>query len=217
MPWARRKLSMLMAVRGAGVTDLNTLNAIEAADRSIFVPSHLSERAYEVTTLPIGFGQTLSSPDVVGLMTQALGLKKSDRVLEIGTGSGYQTLILSKLCREVFTIERHEPLSKIAQGRLDKIGINNVHYTFGDGFEGLPDQAPFDAILITAAPDKVPSKLATQMAEDSRLVLPIGPQGQAQRLIRVTRKDGRFYESDLGPVRFVPMLSGVAQESMDSN
>jgi protein-L-isoaspartate(D-aspartate) O-methyltransferase len=217
MPFARRKLSMLMAVRGAGVTDLSTLNAIEAVDRSIFVPSHLSERAYEVTTLPIGFGQTLSSPDVVGMMTQALELKKTDRVLEIGTGSGYQTFILSKLCKEVFTIERHEPLSTLAKKRLTKAGVKNVHYTFGDGFEGLPEDAPFDAILITAAPDRVPTKLATQMAEGARLVLPIGPKGKSQRLMRITRNNGRFSESDLGSVRFVPMLTGVAQESPDSN
>ena len=217
MPWARRKLSMLMAVRGAGVTDLDTLNALEAVDRSIFVPSHLSERAYEVTTLPIGFGQTLSSPDIVGIMTQALQLKKTDRVLEIGTGSGYQTFILSKLCKEVFTIERHEPLSNLAERRLNKAGVDNVSYTFGDGFEGLPNQAPFDAILITAAPNKVPTKLATQMAEGARLVLPIGHQGESQKLVRITREKGRFYESHLGSVRFVPMLAGVAKESMDSN
>jgi protein-L-isoaspartate(D-aspartate) O-methyltransferase len=213
MPFARRKLSMIMALRKAGVIDLNVLNAMEAVDRSAFVPVHMQDRAWELTTLPIGHGQTLSAPEVVGLMTQALELKKTDKVLEIGTGSGYQTQILSRLCRRVYTIERHQPLMERAKRLLTKLGTRNVEFSYGDGFEGWPDKAPFDAIIITAAPSDVPTRLATQLSSDSRLVLPLGEQGGSQKLIRVSRKNDRFDESYICDVNFVPMLRGLPQES----
>jgi protein-L-isoaspartate(D-aspartate) O-methyltransferase len=197
------------ALRRQGITDIRVLEAIRSLDRSEFVPEGLRSEAGLDTPLPIGHGQTISQPYIVALMTEALNPQPGERVLEIGTGSGYQTAVLSRLCGEVYTVEVLPALAEPARERLLRLGLQNVRFRVDDGTAGWPEEAPFDAILGTAAPERLPPALYQQLRPGGRLVLPVGPTGGAQELIRVTRPLGGGtpqVEKLLG-VRFVPMTS----------
>ncbi len=208
-----RRAKLVLGLRSGGVTEPAVLNAIEAVQRDLFVPQLFKERAWEDSALPIACGQTISQPLIVGLMTQALQLKGRHRVLEIGTGSGYQTAVLARLVRYVYTVERYRTLLGEAEARLKKLHIQNVISRFGDGHEGWPEQAPFDRVLVTAAPAEEPRRLLEQLKPNGVLVAPVG-RGPVQSLLRyVGDGKGAFVKEELGEVRFVPLLSGVARES----
>jgi len=203
---------LILGLRQGGITDPAVLNAIEKTPRNLFVPDQWQERSWEDRALPIACGQTISQPLIVGLMTQALTVEPRSRVLEIGTGSGYQTAVLSPLARLVYTIERYRTLLGEAETRLKRLGITNVITRFGDGGEGWPEQAPFDRILVTAAMESEPKLLLTQLKPNGVLVAPVG-RGAVQTLKRyVGDGKGGFHREDLGDVRFVPLLPGVARE-----
>jgi protein-L-isoaspartate(D-aspartate) O-methyltransferase len=207
-----RKARLVLGLRSAGVTDPQVLNALERTPRDLFVPNLFQDRAWEDSALPIACGQTISQPLIVGLMTQALALEPRARVLEIGTGSGYQTAVLSPLARLVYTVERYRTLLREAETRLKALGLANIVTRFGDGGEGWPDQAPFDRILVTAAMDARPDVLLSQLKAQGVLVAPIG-RGPVQSLKRyVGDGEGGFREETLIDVRFVPLLEGVAKE-----
>jgi protein-L-isoaspartate(D-aspartate) O-methyltransferase len=188
------------------------LNAIETTPRELFTPDLFKERAFEDSALPIACGQTISQPFIVGLMTQALQVESRSRVLEIGTGSGYQTTILSKLSRLVYTVERYRTLMREAEARFNALGLTNVITKFGDGGKGWPEQAPFDRIMVTAAAPGEPKALLSQLKPNGILVAPIG-KGPVQELRRYTGDGkGGFTVEALTDVRFVPLLDGVAKE-----
>ncbi len=208
-----RRAKLVLGLRSGGVTDPAVLNAIEAIQRDLFVPQLFKERAWEDSALPIACGQTISQPLIVGLMTQALQLKGRHRVLEIGTGSGYQTAVLARLVRYVYTVERYRTLLGEAETRLKALKVQNVISRFGDGHEGWPEQAPFDRVLVTAAPAEEPRRLLEQLKPNGVLVAPVG-RGPVQSLLRyVGDGKGAFVKEELGEVRFVPLLSGVARDS----
>ena len=207
-----RLARLILSLRSQGVGDPAVLNAIETTPRDLFTPDLFQERAWEDQALPIACGQTISQPFIVGLMTQALGLERRDRVLEIGTGSGYQTTILSKLARLVYTVERYRTLMAEAEARFKTLGLTNVITRFGDGGLGWPEQAPFDRILVTAAAPDEPKALLSQLKPTGVLVAPIG-RGPIQTLKRYTGDGaGDFKVEVLTEVRFVPLLDGVARE-----
>ncbi len=182
--------------------------AMRAVPRHAFLPDTLASEAYADRALPIGHGQTISQPTVVAMMTEALELAPEHRVLEIGTGSGYQAAILSLLCREVFTIEIVAPLAEEASERLERLGYRNVRVRAGDGYGGWPDRAPFDRVVMTAAPPQIPQKLLDQLADPGVLVGPVGDPGWIQALVRVRKLAGKYREERLTSVRFVPMVPG---------
>ena len=183
--------------------------AMEKIDRGAFVRGHFAGRAYEDLPLPISCGQTISQPSVVGLMTQALDVQQRDKVLEIGTGSGYQTAILSVLARRVYSVDRFHTLIREAEVRFAKLGLTNIVAILGDGSFGLPDQGPFDRIMVTAAAEDPPGPLLAQLKMGGIMVLPVGQSDTVQHLIKVTRtQDGLMYE-ELMPVRFVPLVEGL--------
>lgn len=203
---------LILALRTQGVTDPAVLNAIETTPRELFTPDLFKERAFEDSALPIACGQTISQPFIVGLMTQALQVEPRSRVLEIGTGSGYQTTILSKLSRLVYTVERYRTLMREAEARFQALGLTNVITRFGDGGRGWPEQAPFDRIMVTAAAPGEPKALLSQLKPNGVLVAPIG-RGPVQELRRYTGDGkGGFTVEALTDVRFVPLLDGVAKE-----
>jgi len=203
---------LILALRSQGVSDPAVLNAIEATPREAFTPDLFKDRSFEDSALPIACGQTISQPFIVGLMTQALKLEPRSRVLEIGTGSGYQTAILSKLSRLVYTVERYRTLMRDAEQRFRDLGLTNVITRFGDGGEGWPEQAPFDRIMVTAAAPDEPKALLAQLKPSGILVAPIG-KGPVQSLRRyVGDGKGGFDAQALTDVRFVPLLDGVAKE-----
>ncbi|MCF8505208.1 MAG: protein-L-isoaspartate(D-aspartate) O-methyltransferase [Caulobacter sp.] len=207
-----RMARLILALRSQGVTDPRVLDAIERTPREIFTPDLFKERAFEDSALPIACGQTISQPFIVGLMTQALTLEPRARVLEIGTGSGYQTTILSGLSRLVYTVERYRTLMREAEERFKTLGLINVVTKFGDGGEGWAEQAPFDRIMVTAAAPEEPKKLLAQLKPNGVLVAPIG-KGPVQSLRRYAGDgQGGFKVELLGDVRFVPLLDGVARE-----
>ena len=198
-----------------GVTDPRVLQAMAEIPRHRFVPRLLRHRAYEPCALPIGYGQTISQPLIVGLMSMLLELDGSEKVLEVGTGSGYQAAVLSRLADRVLTVERIEPLALRAARTLRELGIDNVEVLTADGRLGLPEEAPFDAIIVTASPRELPRELFHQLRDGGRLVIPIGPP-EAQVLYRYTRRgDDAVVERSL-PVRFVPLLDGVERETDDA-
>jgi len=207
-----RLAKLILALRSQGVTDPLVLAAIEQTPRELFTPGLFKDRAFEDSALPIACGQTISQPFIVGLMTQALTIEPRSRVLEIGTGSGYQTAVLSRLARLVYTIERYRTLLHEAEDRFKQLQLPNVITMFGDGGEGWPKQAPFDRILVTAAAPDEPKALLAQLKPSGVLVAPVG-KGGVQRLKRYAG-DGRggFTEEVLCEVRFVPLLDGVARE-----
>ena len=212
-PDAQTKMQFLFSVRSRGVTDQRVLEAIEEIDRGMFVRGIFAERAYEDVPLPISCGQTISQPSVVGMMTQALQISPRDTVLEVGTGSGYQAAILSKLARRVYTIDRHARLVREARQVFDQLRLANVTSLVGDGSHGLTEQAPFDRIIVTAAAEDPPGPLLAQLKTGGIMVLPVGQSDHVQTLIRVRKtEDGLDYD-ELRPVRFVPLLEGLGKES----
>ena len=209
---AERKMQFLFALRSRGVTDARVLGAMEKIDRGLFIRGHFAERAYEDMPLPIACGQTISQPSVVGLMTQALKLTGRDKVLEVGTGSGYQAAILSQLARRVYTVDRHKRLV-VEAGRIFRdLDLTNITTLTSDGSFGLPDQAPFDRIIVTAAAEDPPGPLLAQLKPGGIMVVPVGQSDAVQHLIRVTRTEEGFDYDELLPVRFVPLVEGLGRE-----
>jgi protein-L-isoaspartate(D-aspartate) O-methyltransferase len=212
-PFAEKwKVMVERDLRGRGIKDLMVLAAMGKVPRHLFVGDSQKRKAYEDYPLPIREGQTISQPYIVAVMTEALKLKPSDRVLEIGTGSGYQAAILAEIAREVFTIEIKRSLAETARARLKELGYGNIEVKFGDGYLGWEEKAPFDAIIITAAPDHIPPKLIAQLKEGGRLVLPIGSPGSYQTLTLVTKEKGGLRSEQIGSVVFVPMIGGSEKE-----
>ncbi len=204
-----RLIRLLMELRGEGVSDPRVLGAIERVPREAFVPDQFQDRAYENTALPIGEGQTISQPLIVGLMTQALEPGERMKVLEVGTGCGYQAAVLSLLFRRVYTIERHRSLGRKAAERLRALGYANITTMIGDGSRGWPEQAPFDRIIVTAAASgDVPEALLNQLAEGGILVIPVGTTSTDQHLWRYRREGDTFRPERLCAVRFVPLVRG---------
>ena len=212
MTVAARKIRLIMRLRRAGISDTNVLSAIERIPREAFVPDSFLDQAYEDRTLPIGHGQTLSQPRVVALMTQALEIDRRIKVLEIGTGSGYQAAVLSRLCRRLYTIERHRELQRAAERRFQELRLHNITARLGDGAKGWPEQAPFARIMVTAAAAGIPESLVDQLAPGGIMVVPVGRPGADQTLLRVTRNEDGFHEEVLGDVRFVPLLEGLPSD-----
>jgi len=198
-------------IEARGVKDPRVLEAMRSVERHLFVPEREKPRAYNDTPLPIGYGQTISQPYIVAYMCEALELKGDEKVLEIGTGSGYHAAVLSLLAKEVFTIEILEPLAREAQKRLESLGYRNVKVKCGDGYKGWPEEAPFDAIIVTAAPPEIPEELVKQLKVGGKMVLPVGEE--IQELVRVTKEEKGIKTERLLPVRFVPMVPGNGVET----
>ena len=202
---AQRQRMVEQQLKPRGIKEERVLAAMAKVPREEFVPADARPSAYEDGPLPIGYDQTISQPYVVAFMTEQLRPKKSDRVLEIGSGSGYQAAILAELVAEVYTIEIVEPLGKSAEATLQRLGYSNVHIKVGDGYKGWSEEAPFDAIIVTCAPEKVPQPLVDQLKDGGRMVIPVGERF-AQQLYLLEKKNGQLKESATLPVRFVPML-----------
>lgn len=209
---ASRKIRLIMELRRGGIADTDVLSAIERIPREAFAPESFRHQAYENLAIPIGQGQTLSQPQVVAQMTQALQASRRTKVLEIGTGSGYQAAVLSKLCRRVYTVERFKELRASAEERFAALRLHNITTRHGDGWKGWPEQAPFDRIMVTAAATDVPSVLVDQLAEGGQMVLPVGRTSRDQALLRLRREGERVVEEHLGDVRFVPLVEGVPDD-----
>lgn len=199
-------------LRAEGITDERVLAAIAKVPREVFVPPTFRDRAYENVALPIGHGQTISQPYIVALMTQALEVTDRHIVLEIGTGSGYQAAVLSRLCAHVLTIERYRTLADRARTRLEKLGCHNVEVMLGDGFDVPAGAGSFDRILVTAAMEQIPDALAQRLEPEGVLIAPVGPLHGVQTLIRLVRIESGFERKELVDVRFVPALPGIARE-----
>ncbi len=209
---AEQKMRFLFALRSRGVTDSRVLSAMEAVDRGLFVRGLFAERAYEDMPLPIPCGQTISQPSVVGIMTQALNVQPRDTVLEVGTGSGYQAAILAHLARRVYTVDRHRRLVRAAQELFRELGLVNIVAMSADGSFGLPETAPFDRIIVTAAAEDPPGPLLAQLKLGGIMVVPVGQSDTVQHLIKVTRLATGYDYEELRPVRFVPLLEGISSE-----
>ncbi|ESR23550.1 protein-L-isoaspartate(D-aspartate) O-methyltransferase [Lutibaculum baratangense] len=203
---------LTMALRAQGVRDLKVLQAIETLPRSEFVDPAYVAYAYDDRSLPIECGQTISQPYVVAFMTAQLRIGDRDKVLEIGTGSGYQAAILSRICRRVYTIERYRTLLREAEARFERLGFSNITTMLGDGLKGWPSQAPFDRIMVTAAAEEIPPHLVEQLKVGGLMIVPVGPVGGIQHLIRVERTEEGFTEERLLAVRFVPLVPGKAEQ-----
>lgn len=193
-------------LRAAGIKSDAVLAAMRNVPRHLFVPDHLKQQAYDDTPLPIGSGQTISQPYIVAFMTELLEPAPGTKVLEIGTGSGYQTAILASLGCNVYTIELVESLSAEAEKTFAALGCGSIRTKQGSGYAGWPEEAPFDAIIVTAAPDRIPDRLIEQLKDGGRMVIPVGSPYGAQSLKLIEKKDGKTIETDLLPVRFVPMV-----------
>ena len=209
---AERKMQFLYALRSKGVMDSRVLTAMEKVDRGAFVTGHFADRAYDDMPLPIACGQTISQPSVVGLMTQALNVQPRDKVLEVGTGSGYQAAVLSHLARRVYTVDRHAALTRPVRRMFADWDVTNITVVTGDGSFGLPEQAPFDRIIVTAAAEDPPGPLLAQLREGGIMVVPVGQSDAVQSLIKVTKLEQGFDYEELLPVRFVPLLEGLGQD-----
>lgn len=213
MTWdAEQKMQFLFHLRQKGVTDSRTLGAMEKVDRGLFVKGHFADRAYDDMPLPISSGQTISQPSVVGLMTQALKVQPRDKVLEVGTGSGYQAAILSHLARRVYTVDRHRRLTREAEKLFHSLGLHNITVITADGSYGLPEQAPFDRIIVTAAAEDPPGPLLAQLKIGGIMVLPVGQSDAVQSLIKVTKSPQGLDYEELCPVRFVPLIEGMGPD-----
>ncbi len=207
-----QKIRLIMELRRHGISNTDVLSTIERVPRDVFVSPTFRDRAYENIALPIASGQTISQPYIVAYMTQLLNLDKRRKVLEIGTGSGYQTATLARLCRRVYSIERYRNLLDAATKIFEQLKITNITARIGDGYKGWPEQAPFDRIIVTAAAEEVPEMLLEQLAPDGVMVLPVGRDSTSQHIMRITRDlQGNLTEEVLLPVRFVPMVQGVAE------
>ena len=212
---AEQKMQFLFQLRSKGVTDARVLEAMEAIDRGTFVKGIFADRAYEDMPLPIASGQTISQPSIVGKMTQALEITPKSKVLEVGTGSGYQAAILAKLARRVYTIERHRRLARRSKELLHRLGLHNITVVHGDGSLGLPEQVPFDRIIVTAAAEDPPQILLDQLRPGGIMVLPVGQSHSVQTLIKVSKTEHGLEYTELGPVRFVPLVEGIAHDVLD--
>jgi len=197
-----------LAPPGHTITDSAVLGVMGKVPRQEFVPPSLRTRAYEDTPLPIGYDQTISQPFMVAFMTENLKPKPTDKVLEVGTGSGYQAAVLAGLVKTVYTIEIVEPLAHRAEQALKRLGYSNVMTRAGDGYKGWPDAAPFDAVIVTCAPDHIPQPLVDQLKDGGRMIIPVGPIGH-QTLNVLCKKNGKIEQRAVVPVRFVPMTGGV--------
>lgn len=200
----KRMVEYQLAGLGRGITNARVLAVMGEVPRHEFVPVAWRDEAYEDRPLPIGHGQTISQPFIVAFMTERLEPTATDKVLEIGTGSGYQAAVLAKLVREVYTIEIVEPLAKRAEADLKRLGYTNVIVRAGDGYLGWPEAAPFDAVIVTCAPEQVPQPLVDQLKEGGRMIVPVGPAGE-QALVLLQKREGKVERSAVLPVRFVPM------------
>ncbi len=209
---AETLMQFVFTLRAQGVTDKRVLQAMERTDRAHFVKGHFANRAYEDVPLPIPCGQTISQPSVVGLMTQALNVQPRDKVLEVGTGSGYQAAVLSQLARRVYTVDRFAGLVSTAKKIFEKLDLGNITTLVGDGSHGLIDQAPFDRILVTAAAEDPPGPLLAQLKIGGIMVVPVGQSNAVQDLIRVTKTEDGFEYDELRAVRFVPLVEGLGRE-----
>jgi len=207
------RMEFLLTLRRRGIADKAVLRAMDEVPRERFVDATFIRSAYADQALPIECGQTISQPYVVAYMTEQLGVQPHHRVLEIGTGSGYQAAVLSRLAREVVSVERYRTLADRARGRLESLGYDNVDVVTGDGFVGVPGGAPYDRIIVTAAAERLPETLLDQLADNGGvMVLPLGAQDGSQHLIKLTKLQTGTHRENLIPVRFVPMLPGQAQE-----
>jgi len=207
-----QKMQFILSIRSKGVVDNNVLKALETVNREQFLKGLFAQRAYEDTPLPIECGQTISQPSIVGLMTQALRITNRDKILEIGTGSGYQTAILSKLARRIYSVERFKPLYEAARAIFRKLQLNNITSVWGDGSQGVVEQQPFDRIIVTAAAEDPPPTLLNQLKIGGIMVIPVGQSDEIQKLIRVERTEKNFKYEDLCDVRFVPLLEGREED-----
>jgi len=209
---AEDRMEFLLTLRRRGIGDHAVLRAMDEVPRDLFVGAGFAGRAYADQALPIDCGQTISQPYVVAFMTEQLAVRPHHRVLEIGTGSGYQAAVLSRLAREVVSIERYRTLADEARARLGELGYYNVEVVTGDGLAGVPEKAPFDRIIVTAAAETLPQALIDQLADDGVMVLPLGPHGGAQHIVKLTKSQTGVAREELIPVRFVPLLPGQARE-----
>ena len=205
-----RLAELILRLRRAGVTDQRVVAAMEATPRELFVPPEMRAEAYSERALPIECGQTISAPVIVGMMTNALDVHERDRVLEVGTGSGYQAAVLARLCRRVYTIERFRTLTEAAEQRFRTLRIANITTLTADGMNGWPEQAPFDRIIVTAAGETVPEALLKQVKVGGVIVMPVGSAEGIQKLTRLERMEDGFNERVLADVRFVPLIPGKA-------
>ena len=206
------RMQFLLGLRKRGIGDPAVLRAMDEVPREHFVESSFVDKAYADQALPIACGQTISQPYVVAFMTEQLGVQASHRVLEVGTGSGYQTAVLSRLAREVISVERYRTLAETARRRLAALGYDNVEVLVGDGLAGVPERAPYDRIMVTAAAETVPDALVGELADGGVMVLPLGPHAGPQQLVKLTKGEQGIKQEDLIGVRFVPLLPGKAQE-----
>lgn len=194
-----------------GVKDPRVIKAMEKVPRHDFVPTRLRAHSYMDSPLPIGLGQTISQPYIVAFMTEALDLTAGDRILEIGTGSGYQAAVLAELVRAVYTIEILPELGECAKSTLEKLQYKNIHVKIGDGYKGWPEMAPFDAVIVTCAPEQIPAALIDQLKEGGRMIIPVGREGRVQKLVKVTKHKGKAQTQAVMDVRFVPMVEGESE------
>lgn len=208
-----RKRMVKEQIVARGVKNQAVLKAMETIPRHLFVPADQAQYAYNDTPLSIGYGQTISQPYIVAFMTESMELKKTDKVLEIGTGSGYQAAILSKIVSQVYTIEILEPLGLSARKKLEELGYNNVTTKIGDGYFGWKEYAPFNAIIVTANVEAIPPELINQLAEGGKMIIPVGPSHGSQNLVLLEKKDGKTKQIKLIPVRFVPFTRSNAQNN----
>ena len=211
-PADEQRMRFVFALRQKGVMDARVLEAMEKIDRGAFVKGIFADRAYEDMPLPIACGQTISQPSVVGLMTQALQVEPRHKVLEIGTGSGYQAAILSQLARRVYTVDRHKRLVSEAQEVFDKFALSNITALATDGTRGYPEQAPFDRIIVTAAAEDPPGPLLGELKPGGIMVVPVGQSDAVQSLVKVTRTETGFDYDEMRQVRFVPLVEGMGQD-----
>lgn len=215
---SQREEMVRMMARWRGVYDSRVLDAMRATPREEFVPHHLRNAAYDDAPLPIGHGQTISQPLVVALMAQAIAPAPGDRVLDVGTGSGYAAAVLAEIVAQVFSIEVQPDLARAAARRLRELGYDNVEVTQGDGSQGWPEHAPYDGVVVAAASGKIPGPLLDQLKVGGRLVIPVGSEHGEQVLMRVIREsDEQYRQESLGPVRFVPLVSGGPADWEDSS
>jgi protein-L-isoaspartate(D-aspartate) O-methyltransferase len=208
MASAQDQIGLIMQLRRRGIRDTNVLRAIERVPRELFVDPAFADHAYQDIALPIECGQTISQPYVVAYMTEQLGLDLRHKVLEVGTGSGYQAAVLSHLCRRLYTVERWRELQKAAERRFGELNITNITTIIGDGWLGWPPQAPFDRIIVTAAAREAPAKLVEQLKVGGRMIIPLGDSRDAQQLVAIDKTDAGITEKTLLPVRFVPLVQG---------
>ena len=209
---SEQRMEFMLTLRQRGISDKAVLRAMDAVPREHFVEARFAESAYADQAMPIACGQTISQPYVVAYMTEQLRVQPHHRVLEVGTGSGYQAAVLSRLAREVVTLERYRTLANSARARLKTLNYANVEVLLGDGFGGEPMRAPYDRIIVTAAAESIPQALIAQLAEDGIMVLPLGPHDGGQELIKLTKTGQGLSRENLIAVRFVPLLPGQARE-----